>query len=143
DGIRDFHVTGVQTCALPILYDSLGEGVAAVDAGGFVTIGGAGQAAIMIRYQGQARVAMVMVPFERGSTGFQPVREETADSENSGAEEKDGRVENPSYAVAGFAPNNFVDETIAAHWQRLGVVPSELCSDEQFIRRAFLDCIGT
>src|SRR5690606_39759290 len=24
DGIRDFHVTGVQTCALPILY--LGEG---------------------------------------------------------------------------------------------------------------------
>src|SRR5690606_40714089 len=21
DGIRDFHVTGVQTCALPILYD--------------------------------------------------------------------------------------------------------------------------
>src|SRR5690606_40109585 len=25
DGIRDFHVTGVQTCALPILPDSLEE----------------------------------------------------------------------------------------------------------------------
>src|SRR5690606_40882883 len=24
DGIRDFHVTGVQTCALPILYNSAG-----------------------------------------------------------------------------------------------------------------------
>src|SRR5690606_39357770 len=23
DGIRDFHVTGVQTCALPILFDEL------------------------------------------------------------------------------------------------------------------------
>src|SRR5690606_40735916 len=23
DGIRDFHVTGVQTCALPILYDDV------------------------------------------------------------------------------------------------------------------------
>src|SRR5690606_39298635 len=26
DGIRDFHVTGVQTCALPILFVSLGYG---------------------------------------------------------------------------------------------------------------------
>src|SRR5690606_39972084 len=25
DGIRDFHVTGVQTCALPILYDENGN----------------------------------------------------------------------------------------------------------------------
>src|SRR5690606_39368483 len=31
DGIRDFHVTGVQTCALPIS----GEGAAAVYAGTF------------------------------------------------------------------------------------------------------------
>src|SRR5690606_25874543 len=26
DGIRDFHVTGVQTCALPILFQCVGEG---------------------------------------------------------------------------------------------------------------------
>src|SRR5690606_39971760 len=32
DGIRDFHVTGVQTCALPIfLVSSVGGGVAEVD----------------------------------------------------------------------------------------------------------------
>src|SRR5690606_40094549 len=36
DGIRDFHVTGVQTCALPILdhvhaYVVIGKGDAAVD----------------------------------------------------------------------------------------------------------------
>jgi hypothetical protein len=126
------------------LFDSLGEGVAGVDESGFVTIGGAGQAAIMVRYQGQARVAMVMVPFDR-STGFQPVREETAAAEGENQEQtnKDGRVENPSYGVAGLTPNNFVDEAIAAHWERLGVVPSELCSDQEFIRRAYLDSIGT
>src|SRR5690606_40639394 len=27
DGIRDFHVTGVQTCALPISFAALGVGV--------------------------------------------------------------------------------------------------------------------
>src|SRR5690606_39723374 len=27
DGIRDFHVTGVQTCALPILYERVGDPV--------------------------------------------------------------------------------------------------------------------
>src|SRR5690606_41567303 len=80
-----------------------------------------------------------------GGTGFQPVREETAAAEGEDQEQtnKDGRVENPSYGVAGFTPNNFVDETIAAHWARLGVVPSELCSDQEFIRRTFLDCLGT
>src|SRR5690606_39842813 len=33
DGIRDFHVTGVQTCALPIFYASP-PGLSAADAGG-------------------------------------------------------------------------------------------------------------
>src|SRR5690606_40493927 len=31
DGIRDFHVTGVQTCALPISLPLLGEGEVYVD----------------------------------------------------------------------------------------------------------------
>src|SRR5690606_41013896 len=30
DGIRDFHVTGVQTCALPILVE-LGENIASLE----------------------------------------------------------------------------------------------------------------
>ena len=99
------------------MYDSLGEGVAAVDDDGLLSIAGSGQAAIMVRYQGQARVSMVMVPFESSSA--------RADS------------------LAGFKPQNLIDETIAAHWQQLGVTPSELCSDEQFVRRAFLDATGT
>jgi hypothetical protein len=38
--------------------------------------------------------------------------------------------------------NNFVDELIFAKLKRLNIVPSELSSDEEFIRRVYLDTIG-
>src|SRR5690606_32608477 len=81
------------------------------------TIVGAGQAAIMVRYEGQAKVSRVLVPF--GDAAEAPA------------------------LLAGFEPHNFIDEAIRRHWPRLNVPPSGLCSDEHFIRRAFLDAIGT
>ncbi len=94
-------------------FDSLGDAIAVVDHDGYVTATGPGQTAIMIRFQGQAKVSHVIVPF--------------ADSAD----------------LTDFQPNNFVDEKVKARWQRLAVQPAELCSDEQFVRRAFLDAIGT
>ncbi len=99
------------------LYDSMGEGVATVSLQGLVSIVGPGQAAMMVRYQGQAKVAMVLVPF--------------------------GQTETAAASLAAFTPNNLLDETIRQHWRRLNVQPSELCSDAEFVRRAFLDAIGT
>ncbi|MGD9857743.1 MAG: DUF1549 domain-containing protein [Planctomycetaceae bacterium] len=99
------------------LYDSLGEGVATVDGSGLVSIVGPGQAAVMVRFQGQAKVSMALVPFHETETS--------------------------SSALARFEPRNSVDEAIRAHWRRLNVQPSELCSDAEFVRRAFLDAIGT
>ena len=95
------------------LYDSMGDGVATVDEAGLITAHDPGQAAIMVRYQGQAKVSMVLLP-----------RESTDD-------------------LSSFVARNFIDENVKAHWLRLGLVPAELCSDEVFIRRAFLDAIGT
>ncbi len=37
---------------------------------------------------------------------------------------------------------NYVDQLINAHLKKLRIVPSDLCSDEQFIRRAYLDICG-
>jgi hypothetical protein len=39
--------------------------------------------------------------------------------------------------------HNFIDEKLIARWQQLGLSPSELCSDEEFLRRLYLDAIGT
>jgi hypothetical protein len=94
-------------------YDSMGEGVATVNAAGLVTAVGPGQAPIMIRYQGQALVSLVLQP-------------------------RPGEVD-----LSGFVASNFIDEELKKHWVRLGIKPVGLCSDEVFLRRAFLDSIGT
>ena len=39
-------------------------------------------------------------------------------------------------------PNNKIDELVFAKLQKLGFPPSDLCSDEVFLRRAYLDVIG-
>src|SRR6185436_17566134 len=39
--------------------------------------------------------------------------------------------------------NNFIDELAYAHFQKLGLFPSEGCTDAEFIRRSSLDAIGT
>jgi hypothetical protein len=38
---------------------------------------------------------------------------------------------------------NKIDQLVLFNLQRLGIVPSPLCSDEVFLRRAYLDVIGT
>jgi hypothetical protein len=42
-----------------------------------------------------------------------------------------------------FPIQNVIDEKAAAQWRALGLVPSDLCSDAEFLRRAMLDAIGT
>ncbi len=39
--------------------------------------------------------------------------------------------------------NNFIDEKLAAKWKQLGLSPSPPAGDEEFLRRVFLDAIGT
>ena len=40
------------------------------------------------------------------------------------------------------AGNNFVDTHVAAKLKELRIEPSDLCTDDEFIRRAFLDALG-
>lgn len=41
-----------------------------------------------------------------------------------------------------FPANNYIDELVAARFRELHLIPSELCSDETFLRRATLDLTG-
>src|SRR5205823_4967725 len=42
-----------------------------------------------------------------------------------------------------FPTRNVVDAKAAAKWRELGLVPSPLSTDAEFLRRAMLDTIGT
>jgi len=95
-------------------FDSNDPDIAMVDLGGVVrTLSLSGQAAIMARYQGQVAVFRATVPL----AGFAPQYQ--------------------------WEPKTVVDQFTHKKWQELNIGPSELCSDEIFIRRASLDITGT
>ena len=95
-------------------YESNDTDIAAVNETGIVsTLSMTGQAAVMARFSGQVTV-------------FRAV------------------VRRPGAAVKfDFPDANPVDRATAKKWRELNITPSELCSDEVFIRRLALDLTGT
>ncbi len=94
-------------------YDSMDDGMLTVNTDGLVTVIGQGQAPVMVRFEGQAEISLFVIPYR------------------------------DSVELAGWTNNNFVDELASAKFKELGIDPSPLCDDATFIRRAFLDAIGT
>ncbi|MCI0640535.1 MAG: DUF1549 domain-containing protein, partial [Gemmataceae bacterium] len=95
-------------------FESNDQEIAVVDGAALVrTLDMSGEAAIMARYQGQVAVFRATVPLG---------------------------MKIPEYQ---FAQKTVVDRHTHKKFQELGVVPSELCSDEQFIRRLSVDLTGT
>src|SRR6185436_4643810 len=72
-----------------------------------------GEAGIMARYLGQVAVFRATVPLG---------------------------VKIPEYK---FEQRTVVDKFVQKKWQELGIVPSDLSGDEQFLRRVFLDLTGS
>src|SRR5439155_24029936 len=48
----------------------------------------------------------------------------------------------PGFAWNNPPANNYIDEEVFAKLRRLRINPSDLCSDGEFIRRAYLDRLG-
>jgi hypothetical protein len=86
--------------------------IASVSADGTVQAAGIGDAAIAVKYQGQAVVFRVAVP----QTGPKPF---------------------PAPAA-----NNRIDELVYQKLKQMGITPSPLAADEVFLRRVYLDTIG-
>jgi hypothetical protein len=93
-------------------FDSLNSSVARVSADGLITASGVGETHVMVRFNGQARVVHVTLPYGKAPA-----------------------AKAPAY--------NFIDEKVSEKWHELGLSPSELCRDEEFLRRLYLDAIGT
>jgi hypothetical protein len=88
--------------------------VASVEADGKVHILRPGETAVRATFLGQVAVMIVTAPFDK-----------------------------PVPAERFARRNNFIDDHVFAKLARLRIEPSDLCSDAAFIRRTFLDTIGT
>ena len=95
------------------LFDSMDEGALAVTQRGQVRAVGQGQASIMVRFESHAEIANFVMPYKE------------------------------SVELAGWKNNNFVDELAEKKFRELGIEPSPLCDDATFVRRVYLDVIGT
>lgn len=94
-------------------FDTLDDAVVQITPEGLATTNGRGQAPVMVRFMDQADIATFVVPFS------------------------------DSVELAGWKNQNFVDELASAKFRELGLEPSPLADDATFLRRAFLDAIGT
>lgn len=94
-------------------FDSLDDGVLSVTPTGMVTTRGRGQAPAMVRFEGQGAISMVVVPYANSAD------------------------------LSQWTEDTFIDKFAAEKFRELGITPSGLCDDATFLRRAFLDAIGT
>jgi len=95
------------------VFSSSNESVATVSEKGLIEKTGRGETAVLARYLD--RMATSYITFLEDVPGFE--------------------WSNPP-------ENNFVDSKVFEKLQRLQILPSEVCSDEEFIRRAYLDLTG-
>ncbi|HVS38365.1 MAG TPA: DUF1553 domain-containing protein [Gemmataceae bacterium] len=91
------------------------DGLASVDAAGLVTAGDApGEAAVMAGFMNQVDVFRVVVPRAEHIDHYPSVPE-----------------------------NNFIDGLVFAKLRKLNIVPSDVADDAEYLRRVYLDVIGT
>jgi hypothetical protein len=96
-------------------FQSNHEGLAAVNAEGLVTIGEVpGEVAVMASYLGQVDTFRALVPRAEKIAAYPKVPE-----------------------------NNLIDTLVFSRLRRLNIVPSDLASDAEYLRRVYIDLIGT
>ncbi len=96
-------------------FQSNSDGLAGVDESGFVTAGDVpGQVAIMASFMGSVGIFQAMVPNAR-----------------------------PLADSGSWPAHNFIDRLVYARLRQLNIEPAAISSDAEFLRRVYLDVIGT
>ena len=99
-----------------VKFSSSNEAVSTVDEHGLVSVIGPGEGAITAWFSSQIVIARITVPFDQ-----------TIDASE----------------LTATARRNFIDELVTQQLRRLNLKPSPRSSDAVFIRRVFVDTIGT
>ncbi len=97
-------------------FTSANEVVAQVNETGELTVVGPGKGAIAVWFGSRIAMASVVVPFRQS------------------ADAHEGQD---------FVAANLIDEILLSEWKALGLEPSPTCSDETYVRRAYIDATGS
>lgn len=103
----------VQDVSHLAVYESRDESRVEIDATGRIHALRPGRSAVTVAFMGQVSAVTVTAPFSGDAAQFE------------------------------FASHNYIDELVSKEWRAVALQPAPLCSDETFIRRVFLDLIGT
>lgn len=95
------------------IFTSSADSVASVNGDGLVKALRKGETAVLIRYEGQFAVNPISILLPA-----------------------------PNYRWTNPPANNYIDELVYKKLQRIKVLPSDLCSDTDFLRRLYLDFAG-
>ncbi|MCC6383351.1 MAG: DUF1549 domain-containing protein, partial [Dehalococcoidia bacterium] len=112
--VGEYNDGSVRDLTSAVAFSSNIAAIASVKPGGLVTAEQAGETAIMARTLGRAAAIPIVVVKDRPMKNYPPVAE-----------------------------NNFIDKHVFAKLRRTNVVPSALSTDEEFLRRVYLDTVGT
>jgi hypothetical protein len=94
-------------------YSTNNENAAAVDEHGLVKMPNKGEAAVMVRYGPRVSVSTFVV-----------------------------LKHNPSFVWTNPPETNYIDKLVNTKLKRMEILPSELTTDEEFLRRVYFDTIG-
>ncbi len=97
-------------------FSSADESVAQVDENGVIQVLGPGEGAVSVWFASRIVMARITVPYSYSV---------------------------PESSFARLGSSNLIDQQVLAQLRQLNLEPSERCSDSEFIRRAFLDTVGT
>ena len=115
--VRAFYSDGrVEDVTRWAKYSSTEASVAKVDPQGRVTVLGHGQGAIVVWFSSRIVLSRILSPYEHNI---------------------------PEEIYAASPTRNFIDELVNKKLRRLKLAPSPRCGDKIFLRRVFLDTIGT
>ncbi len=96
------------------IYNSNDVALATITESGLVQMQRAGETAVTAKYMDKLAVARMMSPYAQS-------------------------VSASAYALR----NNYVDDLVNAKLKQLHIEPSGLCTDQEFMRRAYIDALGT
>lgn len=108
----DGHLEDVTRLAR---FSSTEDLIVGVDENGLLKVSGHGEAAINVSFSNLVATARILSPFA-------------------------GPLDPKLFAAA--PKHNFIDDLVLSKLQALRIPPSPQCSDSEFIRRAYLDCLG-